>query len=114
MRTALPTLALLGATIAAGACSGSGEKTVLLNGAGATFPNIIYQKWITDYNASHPGVQLNYQSIGSGGGIAQFTGGTVDFGASDAPMNDSEMTKATPTARGRCRTTSTSAASARR
>ena len=91
MRTALPTLALLGATIAAGACSGSGEKTVLLNGAGATFPNIIYQKWITDYNASHPGVQLNYQSIGSGGGIAQFTGGTVDFGASDAPMNDSEI-----------------------
>lgn len=91
MRNVLPTFALLGATITAGACGGSGESPVLLNGAGATFPNIIYQKWITDYNASHPGVELNYQSIGSGGGIAQFTGGTVDFGASDAPMNDSEI-----------------------
>jgi phosphate transport system substrate-binding protein len=84
--------AALALTLSALACGGQGE-TVLLNGAGATFPNIIYQKWITDYNSANPGVQLNYQSIGSGGGIQQFTDGTVDFGASDAPMTDEEMAK---------------------
>ncbi len=62
---------------------------VKLNGAGATFPNIIYQDWMLTYNQSHPDVQLNYQSIGSGGGIRQFSDGTVDFGATDAPMKDS-------------------------
>lgn len=90
MRSASTLLVLLGAAVVADACGG-GKTTVLLNGAGATFPNIIYQKWITDYNAAHPAVELNYQSIGSGGGIAQFTDGTVDFGASDAPMSDSEI-----------------------
>jgi phosphate transport system substrate-binding protein len=84
--------AALALTLGALACGGQGE-TVLLNGAGATFPNIIYQKWITDYNSANRGVQLNYQSIGSGGGIQQFTDGTVDFGASDAPMTDEEMAK---------------------
>lgn len=83
------TSALL-ATLAVAGCGGD-QGTVLLNGAGATFPNIIYQKWITDYNAAHAGVELNYQSIGSGGGIQQFTDGTVDFGATDAPMSDPEM-----------------------
>jgi len=82
-------LALIGGALA---CGGQGEM-VLLNGAGATFPNIIYQKWITDYNTANPGVQLNYQSIGSGGGIQQYTDGTVDFGASDAPMTEEEMAK---------------------
>lgn len=82
----------LGLPAALAACGG-GEGTVLLNGAGATFPNIIYQKWITDYNTATPGVQLNYQSIGSGGGIQQFTDATVDFGASDAPMTEEEMAK---------------------
>jgi len=86
-RRLLPALALVVL-----ACGGSGA-TVLLNGAGATFPNIIYQKWITDYNTANPGVELNYQSIGSGGGIQQFTDGTVDFGASDAPMSDEEVAK---------------------
>src|SRR5205823_13675232 len=62
---------------------------VKLTGAGATFPNIIYQDWMLTYNKAHPDVQLNYQSIGSGGGIRQFSDGTVDFGASDAPMSDS-------------------------
>lgn len=84
--------AALSLTLAAFACGGQGE-TVLLNGAGATFPNIIYQKWITDYNTAHQGVELNYQSIGSGGGIQQFTDGTVDFGASDAPMTDEEIAR---------------------
>jgi len=64
---------------------------VKLNGAGATFPNIIYQDWMLTYNQAHPDVQLNYQSIGSGGGIRQFSDGTVDFGASDAPMRDSAI-----------------------
>src|SRR5690348_8852474 len=64
---------------------------VKLNGAGATFPNIIYQDWILTYNKAHADVQLNYQSIGSGGGIRQFSEGTVDFGGSDAPMTDSAI-----------------------
>jgi phosphate transport system substrate-binding protein len=64
---------------------------VKLNGAGATFPNIIYQDWMLAYNQAHSDVQLNYQSIGSGGGIRQFSDGTVDFGASDAPMKDSAI-----------------------
>src|SRR5947199_4511226 len=64
---------------------------VKLNGAGATFPNIIYQDLMLTYNKTHPDVQLNYQSIGSGGGIRQFSDGTVDFGGSDAPMSDSAI-----------------------
>ena len=56
-----------------------------LTGAGATFPNPIYTKWFDAYNKA-TGVQINYQSIGSGGGIRQFTEGTVDFGATDGPM----------------------------
>jgi len=64
---------------------------VKLNGAGATFPNIIYQDWMITYNKTHSDVQLNYQSIGSGGGIRQFSEGTVDFGGSDAPMSDSAI-----------------------
>src|SRR5436309_6933889 len=65
---------------------------VKLNGAGATFPNIIYQDWMLTYNKTHPDVQLNYQSIGSGGGIRQLSDGTVDFGATDAPVKDSSIT----------------------
>ena len=62
-----------------------------VNGAGATFPAIIYQDWIQTYHQAHPGAQLNYQAIGSGGGIKQFSEATVDFGASDAPMADSAI-----------------------
>ena len=61
-----------------------------LNAAGATFPYPIYSKWFSEYSASHPGVQINYQSIGSGGGIRQVSEGTVDFGASDGPMTDEQ------------------------
>jgi phosphate transport system substrate-binding protein len=64
-----------------------------LTGAGATFPYPIYSKWFSDY-ATETGVKINYQSIGSGGGIRQLTEGTVDFGASDAPMTDAELVKA--------------------
>ena len=59
-----------------------------ITGAGATFPYPIYSKWFSEYSAAHPGVEVNYQSIGSGGGIRQVTGGLVDFGASDMPMTD--------------------------
>ncbi|MBI1967675.1 MAG: phosphate ABC transporter substrate-binding protein PstS [Gemmatimonadetes bacterium] len=66
-------------------------QQVQLNGAGATFPNIIYQNWIITYNQKFDNVELNYQSIGSGGGIRQFSDKTVDFGGSDAPMTDSAI-----------------------
>ena len=62
-----------------------------LTGAGATFPYPIYSKWFTEYSAAHPGVEINYQSIGSGGGITQVTKGVVDFGASDMPMTDQAL-----------------------
>ncbi len=62
-----------------------------LTGAGATFPYPIYSKWFSEYSAAHPGVQINYQSIGSGGGIRQVTSGLVDFGASDGPMTNEQL-----------------------
>ena len=62
-----------------------------LNGAGATFPYPMYSKWFSEYNKLHPDVQINYQSIGSGGGIRQVLNGTVDFGASDGPMSDEQL-----------------------
>jgi phosphate transport system substrate-binding protein len=76
-------------TAQAGGASGS----VDLTGAGATFPYPLYSKWFSDY-AAKTGVRINYQSIGSGGGIRQLSEGTVDFGASDSPMTDAEMAKA--------------------
>ena len=65
--------------------------TILLNAAGATFPYPIYSKWFDVYHQKDPNVQINYQSIGSGGGIRQLLAGTVDFGASDAPMSDDQL-----------------------
>jgi phosphate transport system substrate-binding protein len=65
-----------------------------LNGAGATFPYPMYSKWFSEYNKLHPDVRINYQSIGSGGGIRQVLNGTVDFGASDGPMTDEELKEA--------------------
>jgi phosphate transport system substrate-binding protein len=62
-----------------------------LNGAGATFPNPMYSKWFSEYSKQHSDVQINYQPIGSGGGIRQVTAGTVDFGASDMPMTDKQL-----------------------
>ena len=62
-----------------------------LTGAGATFPYPIYSKWFSEYSGAHPGVEINYQSIGSGGGIRQVTAGLVDFGASDGPMTDEQL-----------------------
>jgi phosphate transport system substrate-binding protein len=65
-----------------------------LNGAGATFPNPMYSKWFSEYHKLHSEVQVNYQSIGSGGGIRQVIAGTVDFGASDMPMTDKQLQEA--------------------
>jgi phosphate transport system substrate-binding protein len=65
--------------------------TVLLNAAGATFPAPIYSKWFDAYHTAHPNIQINYQAIGSGGGIRQLMAGTVDFGASDGPMTDEQL-----------------------
>jgi phosphate transport system substrate-binding protein len=78
---------------ASSAPSASSSSGVDLTGAGATFPYPIYSKWISDYRAK-TGVKINYQAIGSGGGIRQLSEGTVDFGASDAPMSDEELAKA--------------------
>src|SRR5438270_8241115 len=70
---------------------GSAAAQTQLNGAGATFPNPIYSKWFSEYHKQHPDVQINYQPIGSGGGIRQVIAGTVDFGASDVGMTDAQM-----------------------
>jgi phosphate transport system substrate-binding protein len=70
------------------------KAATLINGAGATFPYPLYSKWFFEYQKENPNVQINYQSIGSGGGIRQFLQETVDFGASDAPMNDQQLAKA--------------------
>src|SRR5437868_8746746 len=65
-----------------------------ITGAGATFPNPIYSKWFSEYNKLHPNVKINYQSIGSGGGIRQLSAGTVFFGATDGPMTNDQITAA--------------------
>src|ERR1700676_3720333 len=67
------------------------EGTLSINGAGATFPYPMYSKWFDEYHKKNASIQINYQSIGSGGGIKQVTEGTVDFGASDGPMNDEQL-----------------------
>jgi phosphate transport system substrate-binding protein len=87
-------LLALGALAATAFVTQPATAQVKLNAAGATFPNIIYQDWILTYNKAHANVQLNYQSIGSGGGINQFTQGTVDFAGSDAPMTDAQIAAA--------------------
>lgn len=69
-------------------------QTVKINGAGATFPYPIYSKWFDEYKKAHPNVEINYASIGSGGGIRQLSAGTVFFGASDGPMTNEQITGA--------------------
>ena len=78
-----------------GSGPGSAGGPIKLQGAGATFPMPLYQKWMSEYGKLHANVQMDYQSIGSGGGIKQIQSQTVDFGASDAPMTDAEL-KASP------------------
>jgi phosphate transport system substrate-binding protein len=106
-------LAAFGAVVAlalvAAACGGSGDnggssgsggfQGVALTGAGATFPDPIYETWFKDFQKVESGAKINYQAIGSGGGIEQYTQGTVDFGASDAPMKADEIAAATSAGR---------------
>jgi phosphate transport system substrate-binding protein len=73
---------------------GGGPGASRLQGAGATFPNPLYQKWVSEYGKINPGIKIDYQSIGSGGGIKQIQEQTVDFGASDSPMKDEDLKKA--------------------
>jgi phosphate transport system substrate-binding protein len=80
---------LLALTLGLGSAPAS--AALLINGAGATFPYPIYSKWFDEYHKLHPDIQFNYQSIGSGGGIRQISQKTVDFGASDGPMKDSDI-----------------------
>jgi phosphate transport system substrate-binding protein len=84
-------LAVVGA---AAVVVGAAAQTVQINGAGATFPNPIYSKWFAEYNKLHPNVQINYQPIGSGGGIRQVTNQTVFFGATDGPMTNDQLVAA--------------------
>jgi len=85
------TLLAAGLAVALGGAALAGK--VLINGAGATFPFPIYSKWFSEYNKLHPDVQINYQSIGSGGGIKQIQNKTVDFGASDMPLKPEDLNK---------------------
>ena len=94
----LLTIGTLSTTVAAfslTACKSSNEpQTVSLNGAGSTFANPLYSAWGSEYAKLHPGVEINYQSIGSGGGIRQVIAGTVDFGGTDGPMTDQQLAEA--------------------
>src|ERR1700685_1859644 len=81
------TVVLAAATLAAPALA----QVAALTGAGATFPYPVYSKWFDEYHKVKPDLQINYQSIGSGGGIRQLTEKTVDFGASDGPMSDEQL-----------------------
>jgi phosphate transport system substrate-binding protein len=104
MRIRLIAAGLVAATVAAacgggppqqsaqgGASPGATGRSLQINGAGATFPNPIYSKWFSEYSKLHPDVQVNYQPIGSGGGIRQLTAQTVFFGATDTPMTDQQL-----------------------
>jgi len=84
---------LVAAAALAFAATASAADSLLINGAGATFPAPLYTKWFAEYHKAHPEFSFNYQAIGSGGGIQQITAGTVDFGASDAPMKDEQIAK---------------------
>jgi len=83
LMAAVAGIVMLGAIVAA--------QKVQIQGAGATFPNPIYQKWIAEYNKLHPNVEINYQSLGSGAGIRQLTNQTVFFGATDGPMTSEQL-----------------------
>ena len=91
-------LGVLGALLAVFACSpggtGTNSATIPLQGMGATFPNPLYQKWVSEYGKLHSNIKIDYQSQGSGAGIKQIKEQTVDFGASDAPMKDEDLKSA--------------------
>jgi phosphate transport system substrate-binding protein len=80
-------------TAGSSAPAASGGNSSSISGAGASFPAPLYQRWFNDYNKTNPGTQISYQSVGSGAGIEQFLAGTVDFGATDAPLKPEERAK---------------------
>jgi phosphate transport system substrate-binding protein len=86
---------MLWITVAAATSLSVASAAVTINAAGATFPAPIYQKWFEEFHKMHADIQINYQAIGSGGGIRQLTEGTVDFGASDMPMTNEQLSKVT-------------------
>lgn len=88
IRTGMSALAT--AAVALAVCAAPAARAQQLKGAGATFPAPIYQKWFFEYNKTHRNVSFDYQPVGSGGGVAQYKAGTVDFGATDAPLSDAE------------------------
>src|SRR6266542_6039083 len=88
MKSLRLTAVVLGAVLAAAPAFAQKQQ---INGAGATFPNPIYSKWFSEYNKLHPDIQINYQPIGSGGGIRQLTNQTVFFGATDGPMTNDQI-----------------------
>jgi phosphate transport system substrate-binding protein len=92
MRTCRVLFATL--VVAAVAAAPAAAQTVQINGAGATFPYPLYSKWFSEYNKLHPEIQINYQSIGSGGGIRQLAAQTVFFGATDGPMTEEQLLSA--------------------
>lgn len=93
--TLFKVLSSIGLILAAAAVPASvASRTVSLTGAGASFPYPVYSKWIDEYRKLHPEVRINYQSIGSGGGIRQLMAGTVDFGGSDAYLSDEQLRSA--------------------
>jgi phosphate transport system substrate-binding protein len=94
-------LLIAGALVAAsstltltGCKSSGGPQVITLSGAGSTFAYPLYSSWSSEYGKLHPEIQVNYQSIGSGGGIRQVSEGTVNFGGTDAPMSDGELANA--------------------
>jgi phosphate transport system substrate-binding protein len=89
----MPFIRLLAAALVFTSGAALADEALLITGAGATFPAPLYTKWFDEYNKLHPEVRINYQAIGSGGGIQQITNGTVDFGASDAPLLDEELAR---------------------
>src|SRR5579875_1804350 len=91
--TAIAAVAALGTV---SACNSSNNNTVTLSGAGSTFINPVMTHWTADFTQAHPNVHINYQSIGSGGGIQQVKAGTVDFGASDVALKDQQLAAMVP------------------
>src|SRR6266446_1323939 len=88
---AMQKLALAAATASTVVVGAAAQQKIQINGAGATYPYPIYSKWFSEYNKLHPDVEINYQSIGSGGGIRQVQAQTVFFGATDGPMTAEQL-----------------------
>src|SRR5437667_3412674 len=94
IKSTLGLCAVVAGLVVTVALAESAQAVVNLTGAGATFPKPLYEKWASDYSRMNPATRINYQGIGSGGGIKQIVEKTVDFGATDGPMTDQQLAKA--------------------